>query len=198
MHRPTRTTAILLGLCALLPFSALAQEQGESAEQAAAMEAYQQAAATGEQHAYLAKLAGSWTYTSKMWMDPSQPPMTSGGASEKTMLMDGRYLQEETTGEFNGMPFLGRGITGFDNTKGELVGTWIDNMGTGILNTSGKPDASGHTLWGEFNDPASGQVLKLRMVTRVVDADHHVFEYYVTMPGAGELKQMELSYARKK
>jgi hypothetical protein len=139
----------------------------------AAMEAaWAKAATPGENHQFLARFEGDWTFASKMWMDPSAPPMESQGAAEKTMIMGGRYLQEESSGEAMGQPFHGRAVTGFDNVSGEFAGTWIDNMGTGFLIIRGS-------------------------VTRIVDQDHHVFDYYVTMPGMAEMKQMVIEYSRK-
>ncbi len=33
-----------------------------------------------------------------------------------------------------GMPFEGMGIDGYDNLAKQYVSTWVDNMGTGIMN----------------------------------------------------------------
>ena len=70
-------------------------------------------------------------------------------------------------------------------------------MGTGVLISRGQRDGQSLVMHGELLDPMSGQALKLRMVTRVVDEDHHVFEYYMTPPGMPEIQQMVIEYARK-
>jgi hypothetical protein len=203
MSQLTRTTLLLLGLAALLlVFPALADDEkkpaaGEGYDPAAMEEAWNKARMPGENHQFLAGMEGEWTYTSTMWMNPSQPPMESSGESTKTMIMGGRYLQEETTGEFQGEPFNGRGVTAYDNNTGEFVSTWIDNMGTGVMVSRGQRDGDELTLRGEFLDPMSRQMMKLKTVTRVVDKDKHVFEYYMTIPEMGEVKQMEIVYVRK-
>src|SRR5262249_31476820 len=46
----------------------------------------------GAQHQTLAKLEGKWTTSTKMWMDPGQPPTTSDGTAEFTMVLGGRFL----------------------------------------------------------------------------------------------------------
>ncbi|MEE8525903.1 MAG: DUF1579 domain-containing protein [Thermoanaerobaculia bacterium] len=206
MSKWTRTALLLLGIGALLVAASpvLSDDTEKAAMEApagidpAAMEAaWAKAGAPGENHEFLARLEGDWTFESKMWMDPSAPPMESQGAAEKTMILGGRYLQEESSGEAMGQPFHGRALTAFDNVSGEFAGTWIDNMGTGILISRGSRDGDSLTLIGEMTDPMSQQQMKLRMVTRIVDEDHHVFDYYVTMPGIPELKQMVIEYTRK-
>ena len=199
-----RPTLPLLGLAALLlalPVLADGSEKKQQAEQgydpAAMEEAWNKARTPGEHHEFLAQMEGEWTYTSTMWMNPSQPPMESGGKSTKSMIMGGRYLQEETTGEFQGQPFSGRGVTAHDNNTDEFINTWIDNMGTGMMISRGHREDNELTLRGEFLDPMGKQKMKLRTVTRVVDKDQHVFEYYLTVPNMGEIKQMEIVYVRK-
>lgn len=166
-------------------------------DMAAMEEAWNKARTPGDSHRFLARLEGEWTYSSKMWMDPSQPPMESGGEARKAMIMDGRYLQEEFSGVFNDEPFNGRGLTAFDNVAGEFISTWIDSMGTGLIVSRGQRDEDTLTVEGEMLDPTRGQPMKLRMVTRIVDDDHHTFDYFVTAPGMPEIKQMVIEYSRK-
>ncbi len=202
MHRVSRLT--LLSACALaLALPALADHhttEGAEAhghDMAAMEEAMKAAAAPGEHHAFLASMEGDWTYASKVWMDPSAPPMESSGESTKTMIMGGRYLQEEASGDFMGQSFRGRGVTGYDNTAGSFFNTWIDNMSTGMATSKGQRDGNTLTLEGDYLDPMSKQNMKVRAVTRIVDEDHHVFEYHMSMPGVDEFKSMELTYTRK-
>jgi hypothetical protein len=39
--------------------------------------------------------------------------------------------------------------------------------------------------------------VELRMVTRIVDADHHVFEHYMKPAGEPEKQWMEIRYTRQ-
>src|SRR5215510_6178115 len=87
-------------------------------------------AAPGPQHERFKKLAGDWNLTVKWTMDPSQPMQVTNSTSTITTLLDGRYCQEQTTGEMMGKPFQGMGLTGYDNALKKYVGVWIDNMGT--------------------------------------------------------------------
>ena len=195
-----RCTILTLALLALA-VPALADDAKTEPQAAgydeAMMAAWQKAMTPGEQHEFLSGMTGDWTFTSTVWMDPNQPPMKSSGKSEKKMIMGGRYLEENATGEMMGHQFTGRATTGYNNTTGEFIGTWIDTMETGIMVTHGERDGNALTMHGEYTDPMSKQAMKVRMVTRVVDQDHHVFEYYMTMPEAPEFKSMQIEYVRE-
>lgn len=170
-----------------------------TAEQKAMMEKMAKAATPGPQHAALAKLAGEWTCKVKFQMDPSQPAQESQSKAVITTLMDGRYIQEVDTGTMAGAPFNGIGLTGFDNVSGKYVFTWIDNMGTGIETGVGTADATGKviTMLATMNDPVTGKPTKSRMVTTLIDDNHHTFEIYGTPPGVKkEMKVMTIDYQR--
>ena len=95
----------LMSLCLVLATS-VAMAKGKKAEKPmdpqAMMEVYTKLAAPGEQHKQLASLAGSWTTKTKEWMEPNKSPTESTGSAEMKMLLDGRFLQQELTGQMMG------------------------------------------------------------------------------------------------
>jgi Protein of unknown function (DUF1579) len=170
-----------------------------SAEQQANMQKMMKAATPGPQHEMLKKMAGEWNATVTMQMDPSQPPAVEHSSATLTMVMD-RYCQEVTTGQMMGQPFSGMGLTGYDNVLGKYVSTWVDNMGTGIMTSTGTADASGKVItWTSMmSDPVTGKQTKERMVTTIKDDDHHTLEMYGKPPGGKkEMKMMTIEYTRK-
>ena len=171
-----------------------------SPEQQAMMDKMTKAAAPGAQHTMLTKMAGEWTCKVKYQSDPSQPWQESQSTATITSLMDGRYIQENDSGQMGGMPFSGMGLYGFDNVSGKYVSNWIDNMGTGMMASVGTADASGKVItWiGTMNDPVTGKPTKERSVTTVIDDNHHTFEMFGTPPGAKkEMKVLSIDYVRK-
>ena len=158
------------------------------------------ASSPGPNHERLQKLAGEWSLTVRWTWDPSQAMQETKSTAVITSLMDGRYSQEQTSGEMQGKPFQGMGLTGYDNVLKKYVSVWIDNMGTGIMSSQGTPDATGSIVnWtGESSDPMTGKTSKFRMVTRFQDDDHHVFEMYIKSPEGKEYKTMEIAYERSK
>ena len=92
----------LTGLCIVLVAS-VAVAKDKKAEKPmdpqAMMEIYAQLAKPGEPHRQFASLAGSWTTKTKEWMEPNKPPMESTGSAEMKMLLNGRFSQQEFTGD---------------------------------------------------------------------------------------------------
>jgi hypothetical protein len=147
----------------------------------------------------MAAMAGHWTFTMSMWMAPGQPPMQSSGTMEASAILGGRYLPSTYKGSMMGMPFEGHGLDGYDNVKQEYFSTWVDNMSTGVMMSTGKcddPACKTLTMTSEMPDPATGKVMKVREVTTHVDKDNVKFEMFMD-PGQGEMKTMEMHLKRK-
>lgn len=187
-------------LC-LLALPVLAQEPKEPAPGAgnAEMEAMMKAVSPGEPHKQLARKAGDWTFTNKMWMDPSQPPMESTGTMRGEVILGGRYVQTTWNGSFMGRPFEGRGVDGYDNLAKQYVSSWVDNMGTGILHSTGTCDDKGMkcTLKGDMLDPASGRKSYMRQDFTWTDDNNFKHEMYGPGPDGKEIKFMEMVLKRK-
>ena len=164
----------------------------------AMMEVYKKLATPSAPHKLLASMAGSWNTKTKSWMEPKKPPMESTGTCEQKMLLDGRFLQQECTGDMMGSPFTGIGVTGYDNHTKKYVSTWMDSMGTGIYFFEGTASADGKTITqkGRYDDPIEGP-MKWRAVTKIVDDNTQVFEMYGTGKNGKDTKMMEITYTRK-
>src|SRR5215472_2346550 len=110
-----------------------------------------------ENHKLLADMNGNWNYTIKMWMnpDPNAPPQQSKGTATRKSVMGGRFVVMDVAGKMQ-MPgedgkmkdiqFKGMGTEGYDNVKQRFVGSWIDNMGTGIQFSEGTYDPASKTF----------------------------------------------------
>lgn len=200
----------VLSICALLVSGGLAVAQemqkkpqgqapaaGPSPEE---MQAYAAAANPGEPHKRMAQMAGNWTYKMTMWMAPGQPPMETTGTIESSMILGGRYLRSIYKGNVMGQDFEGHGTDAYDNVAKEYVGTWVDNMGTGIMTTRGTcddPACKVMTATGEMNDAMAGGPVKVKMVTTHIDKDNFKFEMFMVSGEGGETKTMEINAKRK-
>ncbi|MDH3457611.1 MAG: DUF1579 domain-containing protein [Gemmatimonadota bacterium] len=185
----------------LAPAVLVAQEPDQpSPEMAAMMEAYAEAAKPGPEHALMASMAGSYTVTSKFWMDPSAPPSETTYGYRAHMVMDGRYLVEEYDGEMMGQPFKGMGLMAYDNSEQRFVSAWIDNMGTGIMTMHGEAneDHSEISWWGEVKDPVRGQMQKIKSVTRITSPTERTYEMFMVLPDGSLFKNMEITHTKKK
>jgi hypothetical protein len=165
------------------------------------MDAMMKAAAPGKPHQELAKHAGTWDVAVKAWMKPGAPPQESKGTAERTMILGGRVLTEKANGDpMGGMgPFEGFGLSGYDNVSGKYWGTWTDNMGTGVMTSTGtcNEKTSTCTFKGSYMDPITKKAKHTRMVERWDGADKAVMESYETGKDGKEAKTMELTFTRK-
>jgi len=153
----------------------------------------------GEGHAKLKGMEGSWNAAVKFWMDPASEPAESKGTCERKWIMDGRFMEETHNGDLMGMPFKGYGITGYDNAAKKYVSSWVDNMGTGIMYSTGTADPSGKvfTYTSENVDPMTGKMVKSKSVIKIINDTKHVFEMYMVGDDGKESKALEVTYTKK-
>ncbi|MGO8928920.1 MAG: DUF1579 domain-containing protein [Limisphaerales bacterium] len=205
-------------LAGSLAFPSLAQDSstpkpeakpGGQPDEAQMMATMMELAKPGENHKLLEGLVGTWTYMSKFWMnpDPSAPPMEYPGKTVRKPIMGGRYVQAEHSGKMQ-MPgadgrmmdteFKGMEITGYDNVKKKFASSWVDNMGTGIMQSEGTYDPATKTLtYTAEYEMMPGMKTKMRELLKIIDSDHHTMEYYEDR-GGKEVKVMEIAYTRQK
>ena len=160
-----------------------------------------------ENHKLLASLDGTWNYTVKMWMngDPSSKPQTSKGTAVRKSIMGGRFVMMDVKGKMEmpsadgkmqSMEFKGHGMEGYDNVKKKFVGTWMDNMGTGIMMSEGTYDEASKTFtYTSEYEAMPGMKQQIREVVKLTDKNHMMLEWY-EMRGGQEVKTMEIDYTR--
>jgi hypothetical protein len=175
------------------------EKQEGKIDMQAMMEVYTKLGTPGAPHKQLASMAGSWNAKIKSWMEPDKPPVESSGTCEQKMLLGGRFLQQEFTGDMMGSTFTGIGFTGYDNHAKKYVSTWMDSMGTSILFFEGTGSADGKTITQEAHrdDPIRGP-MKWRSVTKIVNSNAFIFEMYSADKKGKEEKMMEIAYSRKR
>lgn len=201
-NRSTIAVLFLLVLCCTV-VSALAQDKPKEpaapAMSAAEMEAMQKAGTPGEPQKRLGRLVGDWTFTNTMWMAPGQPPATSTGTMHGVALMGGRYVEHTWKGDMMGMPFEGRGTDGYDNVGKQYVASWLDNMSTGIMYSTGSCDPAGNVCnySGDMWDPMTGKKITSRSTITWMDNNTFKNEMYGPGPDGKDMKWMEIVAKRK-
>lgn len=177
----------------------LAGDQDKKAEyNEQEMKAWMEAMAPGEHHKHFAKLEGEWNAAVTTWQAPGIDPVKAEGKSTYKVILGGRYLMQDFKGAMMGMPFEGIGISGFDKVAGKHTAVWIDNFGTQTMYSEGM--CSDHcmkeTHETTMKSPMTGEDMKIKMITTIIDDNKHVFEYYMPAPDGSMFKTMEIVYTR--
>jgi len=223
----TRTFLAIVTLAAggaFLCGTAVSRDQADKAQPVAAdppqpdleamkkmMEQWKQAMTPGEAHEKLSFFVGKWDTETKVWWDPSAPPVVTKGSAEAQWELGKRIVLSrykgtmmlpdfEAGGAPKAVPFEGLGLGGYDNVRKMYVGTWCDSMSTAILTFKGTADPDGkvYRFWGELDEPMLGVYGRyVKYVTRIVDEDTYVFEIY-DLHAADDYKVLEITYKRKK
>jgi hypothetical protein len=197
-------TVKFIALVFLVPVFALLTEQsfaqeGQTTEQQKMMEIYAKYGTPGEHHKLLEPGIGKWNLTATWWAEPGGDPQVSTATSECKWILGGRYLQENVSGEMDGNPFQGIGLTGYDNFKEKYFSFWIDEMSTTYMISEGTVDSSGKifTFYGTYDDPVTGEKdRKTKSVTRIVDNNSQLYEMFEYDADGNEWKSFEVKYSR--
>ncbi|OKH29199.1 DUF1579 domain-containing protein [Chroogloeocystis siderophila] len=106
------------------------------------------------EHYWLQKLVGEWTYETEVMMEANQPPEKATG-TESVRSLDGIWILAEGHGE---MPGCGTATTmvtlGYDSQKQRYVGTWIGSMMSHLWVYDGELDAARRVLTLNAEGPA--------------------------------------------
>lgn len=204
--RLARKSLLGLSMC-LLAVSVAAQEKPPvgtagalSPEEKAMMEKMVELATPGPNHEALTSMEGDWTFTSRFWMKPGDPPAESTGRATFTPMLGGRFVEGKYTGDMMGMPFEGIAVMGYDNLSGKYQTSWIDNMGTMMMFMTGQKDPSTNSIvyTGQVDDfMKPGTKIDIRQVVWLDSQDGHRMEMFEKRDGQ-ERKVMEIVYKREK
>ena len=186
----------LIACCTLL-FCIVTCQLNAQADQAA-MKAWQDYMTPGDTHKMLGKADGDWTFETTLWMTPGAAPEKSTGNATNKMILGGRYQESKYTGSMMGMPFEGYNLMGYDNARKVFQASWVDNMGTGVMQMEGKLDPATKTInfTGKMTDPSTGKEVKVRETFVWVDDNTQKMEMFDTRDGK-EFKTMEIIFKRK-
>jgi len=198
MYRTLASTLLPLSLLAALPVLAQDAPPKMSPEEAAMMQAYQEAGMPGAPHAALAEMVGTYDLSIRSWHSPDAPPTVEAGTATRSMVLGGRVMVEDVQSQMHGQPFTGHGMHGYDNVSGKHWSTWNDSMSTGVMVSLGDcSDDGACTFTGSWNDPVTKGKIDARMTTKWTSPDVQLFEMFAPGPDGKEARMMEITYSRR-
>ena len=164
------------------------------------MKAFMDAATPGPMHKHLMEGVGTWAGKTKSWSEPGSSPVESTCVSTIVPLLDGKFVQCEVKGDMPGMgPFHGMGLNGYDNVSKQFQSSWIDNMGTGMMQGTGTLSSDGKVLTWNYNFycPLQKKACVMREVETITGPNTMTLEMFGPHPKTGqEFKMMEIAFTR--
>ena len=189
-------TGIAIGVVPMLLLGPVVAQEGEGGGMGMQMPGWMKLT---KEHADLAKIAGDWTYTMKMWMAPGTPPMESTGTASGKLLWQGNYLEQQVGGNMMGQAWKGRLLLGYDTIDKEHVAVWYDSMSPIICISRGKEKDGVITYEGmeaDHMNPA-GTKQKSKMTVKWDNDDQYTLTFYKVQADGTDQKAGEITYTRK-
>ena len=154
-----------------------------------------------QEHHWLEKLVGEWTFESECDMGPGKPREKFTG-TQSVRSIGGMWIIGEGQGE---MPGGGTGTMvltlGYDPQKKRFVGTWFGSMMTALWIYEGERDASGNVLTLNTEGPSfagDGTLAKYRDIVEVKSDDHYILRSTTQGEGGTWTEFMTAHYRRVK
>jgi len=194
------TAAATLLFAALLLFAAPSYAQAHSDQKQEAASADKPSPSKpGPEQAFLAKRAGEYTRAVKFLGQPGADAPAGTGSSRISVVLDGRFIQEENNDTVFGRPVLGLRLWGYNNVTKQYEAVWTYTMSTAILMLTGTSSDSGKTIeYTSTSGTPGGNDAPLHARVRQMSDDQFVVTLWSAGPDGKEAAFQETTYTRKK
>lgn len=148
------------------------------------------------EHKLLMERVGTWDCAMQMWMGPGEPMKMTG--VETNRALGPFHLVSEFEASMMGEPFAGHGVFSWDPAKKKFFSLWVDSTEPSPMLMEGTYDSKTRATTFVGENVMMGERMKMREVVTSKDADHAVFEMYLTGADGKEQKSMQIDYTRRK
>lgn len=158
----------------------------------------------GEKHKFMQYFVGEWQSIQKIWPTPGAEPITLKQEITVESLFGGLFTKARikiVEGELMGRKDAeGWVINGYDTYREKFIAITFGNLGTRFSTVTGTLDETGKTRIdiGEEDNILTGDKIKTKAVTTIINKDKYLYEYYRMDPKGKKIKLMEIIYFRKK
>lgn len=153
-----------------------------------------------DQHRWLQRLVGEWTFESEGLMGPDQPPV-KGVGTEVVRSLGGLWTIGEGEAPMpDGSPMKTVMTLGFDPALGRFVGTFVGSTMSMLWTYSGALDAGSKALALEAEGPSFTGEGAAKYVDSIefLDDDNRTLTSKVQMPDGNWVQFMTAHYRRKR
>lgn len=156
---------------------------------------------TSGNHQKLNSLVGDWEGRTQTWFEPGEPVDDSPVSGSIRPLFDGRFVQHEYKGRFEGNEFEGIAIYGYHMKTGKFQCAWMDtfHMGTGIMFSEAVEKEAFYNVLGSYEASAEqpDERWGWRTQIEIVNENNIIITAFNIDPQGEETKESETIYTRK-
>ena len=154
---------------------------------------------THNEHEWLRKLVGHWTFETVCQMGPDKPPMKTTGTEVVRALGEFWIIGEIVGGMPDGSSHTSIITLGFDLVQGRFVGTFVSTIMPDLWIYDGSLDADGKRLTLDAQSPSfagDGSISKYQDVIDIIDDNHHTLSSNAQKPDGTWVQFMTARYSR--
>lgn len=165
-------------------------------------EAALQTTAPLQQHTWLLRMVGSWTFSGSGDMGPDQPPHEFSGVEEVRGLGNLWIVMEGRGAMPDGTPANTLMTLGYDTASGKFVGTWVGSMMTHLFTYEGSLDDAGRVLTLDSVGPSfapgamPGTMARYQDIIEQVSENHRILRSRMVHDDGTHTQFMEAHYHR--
>lgn len=149
-------------------------------------------------HRRLARMAGDWEGTFRLWFTPDELACEAPQRGRIRSVLGGRFLLHEYESRFNDEPIEGIALYGFHLDDNEWQAAWGETFGTGtqLMLCSGPGDDPRLDVLGSYGDGQGGPRWGWRTRLEQPDDDTLLVRMFNLSPDGQEYLAVETRYAR--
>lgn len=155
---------------------------------------------SGSPHHFLARLAGSWTGISRLWIEPDKLADESPVVGTVQLILSGRFALYLYQGSIQGEPQHGLFTFGYNTQLDRYEASWVDSWhnNTAIMFCTGNAIDHGFFVLGSYPDPNGGPDWGWRTEVQLLDDDELLITACNISPEGGEARATEARLTRVK
>lgn len=151
-------------------------------------------------HHLLGQLAGHWSGSSKLWLEPDKLADDAPLVGSIQIILDGRFALFLYQSSVQGEAQHGMFTFGFNTAAKQYEASWVDSFHTNdsIMFCTGAEIEDGFQVLGSYPDPTGGPDWGWRTAVQLQDADTLTLTAYNIPPEGQEAQAMRINLKRKK